>query len=130
MSDWEVNSVHADNTFYIGLGFDLTDVTLGSALPQLNNVTFALPSKPFLLQNPDDIEKGEICRPENREKQLQSGGGGPAASTQGGDERTKRDIEVCGEGFCDCSHVLDLTLGQVSCFPQFICIIFDEWRCA
>ena len=121
MSDWDVDSVHANNTFYIGLGFDTVDMTLKKYVPQLNNVTFKLPSKPFL-QNYTDVEKGEFCRPENREKQLQSGEGGLAASN----ERTKGDIEVCGEGFCDCSHVLDLTLGQVSCISQFIGIIFDE----
>ena len=78
-----------DKIFYIGVQKN------AFRLPRINNVTFRIPVRPFLLQSAKANERIETCTLENDE---QDG---------------TRDTQECGDGYCDCSHILNVKLREV-----------------
>ena len=89
--DW--TETEPDVTFYMELHFG--DENLHS-LPRINNITFRLPSVPFLLQSEYPKEKLEICNLEN--------------DAENGYQR----MEMCGEGHCECAHIINVQQGKVA----------------
>ena len=85
----EPNWTEPNKTFYIVVQNNVFQ------LPRINNVTFRIPSRPFLLHSDDPKERIEKCNLEND------------------DQDGTRDTQECGDGYCDCSHVLNVKLGEV-----------------
>ena len=85
--DWSTPDV----TFYLGLSLGDNDV---HNLPKMNNITFRTPPRPFLLQEANPIDRIETCELENS-------------------KNGTRYFEICGEGHCECSHVINVALNQV-----------------
>ena len=92
-----------DKTFYIGVQRNVFQ------LPRINNVTFRIPSRPFLLHSDDPRERIEKCTLENDE---QDG---------------TRDTQSCGDGYCDCSHVLNVNKGEVRGNDCFLLNMNFSW---
>ncbi|XP_072037008.1 uncharacterized protein [Amphiura filiformis] len=81
-----------DETFYIEMNFADNHLHM---LPRINNITYRLPSKPFLQHTGHPKEKIEICSPENDKV------------------NGERHMKQCGDGFCECTHVIHVPQGKV-----------------
>ena len=90
LTSWE----KPDKTFYIEQTH--LDKNLHK-FPRFNNITFRLAERPLLLEDASS-EKIELCSPEND------------------DVDGMRHIKHCGDGFCECTHVISVPQGKVSSF--------------
>nr|XP_039255962.1 laccase-2-like [Styela clava] len=99
-------SAQPDHTYFIGFDInmrnhptyndpDLYPFPQATPLffPQLNNISFSVPSYPMLTR-PKNIDESKFCNPES-------------------DEWGQVNSDFCKDDFCSCTHVIDAHIGEM-----------------